>query len=363
MVAAYVKYLGDTSSKTAGTTLAQVLAGTVASGNLIVAHVIFDNAATASKPIVSSISKMAGETNNWVFLGAARSTSTSAGAFASGETWCIRTTVAWTSGTSITVTLDSSVTQKAVLMQEFSGTQAVLRSTVGTNYSTTTTAASATTTGTAPVIGDLAIGLIFGSNVAAQMAGDNDTTAGSWSAVAGLGSTGGNVATNNFGVGQYKVLTAATAQTLNNSAAMTAGNGAIVAILQQTVIVPPDVTQAAYQFFDDAGTESGAVSLAALNTPTTGILAGADGFGVLRVRLQLTSANPTQSTDGFALQWEKNASGTWTTVTTGGTTVLGYNNTNLTDGGATTNRMGAGTGTFVPGKVSETGTVPNMLVT
>jgi hypothetical protein len=360
MVAAYVKYLGDTSNKTSGTTLGQVLqGGGSAAGNLIVASIIFDNAATASKPIVSSISKMAGETNNWVFLGAARSTSTSAGAFASGELWAIQTTVAWT-GT-ITVTLDTAVTQKAVLMQEFSGAQAVLRSTVGTNYSTTTTAASATTTGTAPAIGDLAIGLIFGSNVASQMAGDNDTTAGSWSAVAGLGSTGGNVATNNFGIAQYKILTAATAQTYNNQAAMTAGNGSIVAILQP--IPDPAITQAAYQFFDDAGTESGAASLAALNTSVVGQLVAGDGFGVLRVRLQNTSANTGQVSDDYQLQWEKNASGTWTTVTTGGTTVLGYNNTNLTDGGATTNRLGAGSGSFVPGKVSETGDVPNLAIT
>ena len=63
MIPAYVKYLGDTSNKTAGTTLGQVLqGGGSAAGNLIVARVIFDNAATASKPIVSSISKMAGET-------------------------------------------------------------------------------------------------------------------------------------------------------------------------------------------------------------------------------------------------------------------------------------------------------------
>jgi beta-glucanase (GH16 family) len=234
MTPAYVKYLGDTSSKTAGTTVAQVLPGTTAPGNLIVARVIFDNAATASKPIVSSISKMAGETANWVFLGAARSTNTTAGAFASGEMWAIQTTVAWTSGTSITVTLDTSGAQRAVLLQEFSGVTPVLRNTVGTALSGTTTQASAVTTGTTPVIGDLALGLLFGANVAAQQAGSNNTTGGSWSAVAGLGSTGGNVATNNFGVGQYKVLTAASHQTYANSAAMTAGNGAIVAILVPT---------------------------------------------------------------------------------------------------------------------------------
>ena len=286
MIPAYVKYLGDTSSKSAGTTVAQVLqGGGSAAGNLIVARVIFDNAATVGKPTVSSISRMAGETATWVKLGEIRHpSSTTAGAFAGGEMWCIRTTVAW-SGT-ITVTLDTSVTQKAVLMEEFSGAQALLRSTVGTAYSTTTTAASATTTGTAPAINDLAIGLIFGSNVAAQQSADTDTTAGTWSARSGLGSTGGSAATNNFGFGQYKVLTAASHQTFNSAAAMTAGNGAIVAILQS--IPDPGITQAAYQFFQD-GTETGSVALAAQDTaPTVNIGAG-DVNVQLRVRLQASS--------------------------------------------------------------------------
>ena len=49
-------------------------------------------------------------------------------------------------------------------------------------------------------------------------------------------------------------------------------------------------------------------------------------------------------------------------VTTGnvaasGGTVVAYASANLTDGAATTNRLGAGSGSFVAGKVSETGLV------
>ena len=307
MIPAFVNQLGNTSNKTAGTTLAQTFGFTTTAGNLIVARVIFDNFTTASKPIVSSISKMAGETANWVFLGAARSTSTSGGAFASGEMWCIQTTVAWSG--SFTVTLDSSVTQKALLFTEYSGTQAVVRSTTGTAYSTTTTAASAVTTGTAPVVNDLALGMVFGSNVAAVQAGSNNTTGGSWNSAGGFGSTGSSGATNNYGIGQHKILTATSHQTYANSAAMTAGNGAIVAILQS--IPDPSITQAAYQFFDDAGTESGAAALAAQNTAVTGNLSNGDGYGQIRVRLQSTTAVAVPSTDDFMLQWEKNASGTW----------------------------------------------------
>ena len=307
-VPALVQNLGASFNKTAGTALAHTFTGATTAGNLIVARVLFDNFTTASKPIVSSIGKMAGETANWLLLGAARSTSTSLGAFASGEMWCIQTTVAWTAA-AYTTTLDSSVTMKAVHFQEFSGAQAVLRSTVGTNYSTSTTAASAATTGTTPVINDLALGFIFGSNVAAAQAGDNDTSAGSWSAVSGLGSTGSGAATNNFGIGQYKVLTAATAQTYNNSATMTAGNGSIVAILQS--IPEPAITQAAYRFYAD-GTETGSTALA--NQDTALAVGLSDVNLQLRMRLQATTATAIPGTDDFTLQWEKNVSGTWATV-------------------------------------------------
>jgi hypothetical protein len=263
MAVAFVKNHTVAADKAASsTTYTLALATDVPAGNLIVARLVYDNAATASKPLVTSIGRAAGETNNWATAVGVNSTSTSAGAFASGAMTYIRTTVVWPAG-NYTVTLDTAVTQKSGLFSEFSGVLATpsVSTVAGTNYSTTTTAASAATTGTAPVIGDLVLGLIFGSNVAAAMAGDTDTTGGSWSAVAGFGTTGGNVATNNFGIGQYKILTAASHQTLNNSAAMTAGNGAIVLALQQ--YIPPAITQAAYGFYND-GTETGATAL----TPT-----------------------------------------------------------------------------------------------
>jgi hypothetical protein len=299
---AFVRTHTGVSIKTAGTTNIGVNISTATTaGNLLVARILFDNFTTASKPIVSSIAKMAGETNSWVLLGAARSTSTSAGAFASGEIWAIQTTVDWSVAT-YTVTLDSSVTMKATITQEFSGVKAVARSTAGTAYSTSTTAASATTTGTTPVIGDLALGFIFGSNVAAAMAGDTDTTGGSWSAVAGVGSTGSGAATNNFGIGQYKILTGANHQTLNNSATMTAGNGSIVAILQQ--YVAPSITQAAYRLYAD-GTESGSTALAAQNASYTADVTNGDVNLQVRTLLQATAGDAGLATDDWQLQWKR----------------------------------------------------------
>lgn len=310
MVAAFVKNHTVAFNKAAGTTLALTLDTDVPAGNLIVCYMVYDNTATASKPLISSITKAAGETTNWVTAAGVNSISTTAGAFASAGVTYIRTTVTWTAGT-YTVTLDTSTVMKAGAFQEFSGVKAAAQAN-GSNYSTTTTAASATSSGAPPAIGDLAVGFIFGSNVAAAMAGDTDTTGGSWSSVFGIGSTGSSAATNNFGVAQYKILTVASQQTLNNSAAMTAGNGAIIIILQQ--YVPPSITQAAYQFFDDTGTESGAASLAAVNTPVNGDITNGDGIGALRIRLQNTTAIAGDSFDDYQLQWEKNASGTWTNV-------------------------------------------------
>lgn len=43
--------------------------------------------------------------------------------------------------------------------------------------------------------------------------------------------------------------------------------------------------------------------------------------------------------------------------------VLGYNSSNLTDGNATTNRLGSGSGSFVAGKISEDGLVDNLQIT
>jgi hypothetical protein len=194
------------SNKTAGTALAPVISATALAGNLIVAAIVFDNAATASKPIVSSISKPAGETNSWVFLGAARSTSTTAGAFASGELWCI-----------------------------------------------------------------------------------------------------------NMGALQHKILTAASQQTLNAAGTATAGNGAIVAILQASP--DPALTQASYRLYAD-GTESGSVALANQDTAYTTSVDAGDVNVLVRARLQSTNAVAVAAIDDFQLQWEKNASGTWTNVST-----------------------------------------------
>ena len=118
--------------------------------------------------------------------------------------------------------------------------------------------------------------------------------------------------------------------------------------------LPPTITQAAYCFYAD-GTESGSTVLAAQDTAPT-VDVSSDANLQLRARLQSTSAVDVPATDDWQLQWERNASGTWTNVAAAGT-VNGYNSPNLTDGAATTNRLTGGSGSFIAGKVSEDGLV------
>ena len=73
----------------------------------------------------------------------------------------------------------------------------------------------------------------------------------------------------------------------------------------------PAVSQDAYRFYDDTGTEAGAAPLAAQNTPIVGNLSHGDGFGALRIRLQSTTAASLPGTDDWSLRWERNNDGFW----------------------------------------------------
>ena len=236
MAVAFVRSHGNSFIKVNGGTV-YLTTSLVPAGSLLVMAMVHDNTATANSPTASIISKGAGETNSWVLLGRATYPNAgTAGAFASGELWVIKTTVDWASGTSLSCQYTPTNTMKAQNLLEFSGAEATVRGTVGTAYSTTTTAANASTSSSTAVIGDLALGLLFGSNVAAAQAGSTHALGGTWSTPIGVGSTGGNVATNNFGVAQYKTMNAAAFASMVNSAAMTAGNGSICAILQPALV-------------------------------------------------------------------------------------------------------------------------------
>ena len=115
----------------------------------------------------------------------------------------------------------------------------------------------------------------------------------------------------------------------------------------------PALTQAAYNFYED-GSESASTAISATNSVPVGISVNSDRNVLLRARLQNTNANAGAGTDDYKLQYRVNA-GAWTDTGTGA--VTNFASGNLTDGNATTNRLGAGTNSFGAGEISEDGIV------
>lgn len=185
----------------------------VAAFNLLAAWVCFDNTGSAT-PTVNSIAVPAGETATWARLQQHNSATATAGAGVRGELWAIRTTVDWPASTDYPITLSAAVTAKACQPAEFSGVSATQRSTPGAGTSTAGTPTSVTS-GTAPVTGDLVLGL--GSfETSTVPTRDADTLNGSWAdAFPPFAIVGGTAATNVALIGQYKLVTAGGQQTYN----------------------------------------------------------------------------------------------------------------------------------------------------
>jgi hypothetical protein len=112
-------------------------------------------------------------------------------------------------------------------------------------------------------------------------------------------------------------------------------------------IVPP-LFQRAFRFYSD-GTEAGAVALQTENTNHTVDISSGNVSLLLRFRILLNLfAGSTHTTDDWQLYMSKNGGG-YALVATD---VIAFDSSNLTDGGATTQRIPE-TGGFWPGQVSE----------
>ncbi|MBA2706145.1 MAG: exo-alpha-sialidase [Blastocatellia bacterium] len=111
---------------------------------------------------------------------------------------------------------------------------------------------------------------------------------------------------------------------------------AVVAYVAET---QPSPSQNTYRLYED-GTETASTAIAAQDTNITRNVTANSNLQ-LRDRLQQTTGAAGASTDDYQLQYSKNG-GAWTNVTTSSTSVKGFDSASLTDGGATTNRLGAG---------------------
>jgi hypothetical protein len=123
----------------------------------------------------------------------------------------------------------------------------------------------------------------------------------------------------------------------------------------------PSFSQTAYGWYEDGSETASADAGVGVSTAIDRYLDGDQSLG-LRIRLQITNAVSGASTDDFQLQYAKNG-GAFANLTTATTDVKAFASANLTDQGATTNRLGAGTGSFVAGLVSEDGLADNKQVT
>lgn len=256
------------------------------------------------------------------------------------------------SGSTVTVSWTGTVVVRAIALMKVSSSVAGATINYRTSSGATGTNGVAVTTvalTTPSVTNGEGVLCWAGHENGAAITGDADTTGGTWGAVYGT-FTGSGVA----GMAAYfqgKAVTATATQAFNPTGT---SSDWIVGCLIFTEVIPPAVTQAAYRFYDE-GTESAAVAMAAQDTPITADPALGNQSGSLRIRLQLTTAVAAPSTDDWQLQYEKNNSGSWVDITTTSSVAKAYDSPNLTGAAVTTNRLGAGTGTFQAGEITEDG--------
>jgi hypothetical protein len=113
------------------------------------------------------------------------------------------------------------------------------------------------------------------------------------------------------------------------------------------------ITARAYRFYAD-GTESGSTALANENTSYDADVTSADVNFQLRYGVQESGTGSAAgvSTDDYQLQYAVNGGG-WNNVTGSSTVIRAFPSASLTDAGATTSRLSAGSGSFVAGELDE----------
>lgn len=213
---AYLGGFGSNATKTIQQTLAITASSTIPAGTLLVLGISWDNI-DATTPTISSISDSGGGT--WTVRGTGNvgvSATAGSGIYAAVYTTTTTTEIA-NAATVTTITFSSASTaSKAAAIVGFDDMIENLRGAVVSGTSTGGVPSVVTTT--APVTGDVVIGIIHGEDNTTPI-GDADTLNGSWSAIYGQASSGAGAATN-MAVGiQAKTVTAGGNQTFNATTA------------------------------------------------------------------------------------------------------------------------------------------------
>ena len=304
--------------KTSDTTMPSVPTGVtvvnVLPGDTLFAFFAFDNL-TNTTPTITGVSRTSGSLNLasvWTRISEFNSPQAAAAGGVRGELWRANITTAVGAGTVDMIgSLSAAVTAKAALLLHFSGVGVLDSMGVSTGANIADSA----------VAGDLLIAFNgTESNASQAFSGVN---VGGFTAVTANGTTGGSGVTNVWANSTYQIATGALSPQVG--AAVTDG-GVIFGVFKPAP--DPVLTQAAYRFYAE-GSESGSTALAAQDTAPTVDTSGGDVPLQLRLRVQEGNVGLVRATDDFALQWEKNASGTWANVVTGGEVLSdGYDSAN-----------------------------------
>lgn len=206
--------VGDAAGTVSGTTLVITTTAAIAIGDLVVVRVAADNL-TATTPTITCADSGGNTYTSRAFLGV--NATPAAGVV--GAILAAKATVAVPIGGTITATFSGAIAHKSMYANSFIGFDNTLR--VAATTASGTTTAAAVTSGSATA-GDLVVGMTAVESRAAPSAYDTDTTNGSWAGSFNKPSaTSGTDATCVSANGQYKVVTATGAQTLNHTVAAT----------------------------------------------------------------------------------------------------------------------------------------------
>lgn len=360
MAIASVGTLGSVQSKTANqASLVLTTSATLEAANVGVILIAVDNnaAVDGDEGAVTGVVDSAG--NTWSKLGEFTNAQTGAQLGATISVWMVKATTQLTSGGTITASFNNTASRDASAATAWEYT-------VGANKTLGVEGTNATLANDAADPGSMNVTTANISCLRIRAsAGENNNTTTNWTKTAAFtsnfdanGTTGGGAATNMQVRGEWLISTS-TGQASDPTQA-SADWASIYIALKEVAVFTPDVT--AWRWYEDDVSEAGSTALGSGNNENlTRTFTIGDATAVLRIRIQEDGGAAGAATDDYQLQFSRNGL-TYADVNTT-SDVYAFNSTFLTDAGATTNRLGAGSGSFVAGKVSEDGLLDNLQLT
>lgn len=239
--------LGNNFNNTSGTTLVITTTAAIDIDDLVVVRWASDNLSATTPTATCSDGS-----NTYTLIRQAAVNATAAAGVAGGML-VTKATVAKASGSTITLTFSGAITGKAAYAESFTGCDITVATTAVGGTGTSTAGATAT-------LGAFSIGNLWLGHVANETRSALTSTAtssgGTWSTmvtVAGGGTSGQDATSVTVG-GQWKVVNSALASGFAYNVGTVASEWVCQSVALQAT-PEPAITQAAYQFFDDAGTE------------------------------------------------------------------------------------------------------------